>query len=196
MTNRIHHRSLQLRHPPDLGHHIHLEHHHRRNCLHLFGPYLDRKLCQRESFDRQTLIGKVLLAKEVYRPNANTIGNSNRILDSLHVVHRLYRRFGLRFLSKSNEAESAAPTRVTVFNDNLHDWFRSDYEERERIVQLPRLFRTLQIWSEASHHPYAKLGRYSGQWAICNHTKEHGDITRWKVSTLPLMDVASLEDLM
>jgi len=31
----------------------------------------------------------------------------------------LYRRFGLRFLSKSNEAESAAPARVAIFNDNL-----------------------------------------------------------------------------
>jgi len=32
----------------------------------------------------------------------------------------LYGRFGLRFLSKSNEAESAAPARVAIFNDNLN----------------------------------------------------------------------------
>ena len=84
--------------------------------------------------------------------------------DSLNIVHRLYRCFSLRFLSKSNEAESAAPARVTVFHDNLNDYVSTGHAASagERNLPLPRLFRTLQTWSEASHHPYAKLGRCSG----------------------------------
>jgi len=120
------HHSQQLRHHlPGLDRHIHSGDRRRRRrhrkclllllLLRLFGPCLGRKPCLRESFGRRTLIGKGAVSQgRLYRANGEA-GS-----DSLHVVHRLYRCFSLRFLSKPNEAESAAPTGVTVFHDNLN----------------------------------------------------------------------------